>query len=239
MILTAHQSVYLPWLGLLHKIAISDTYVYLDNVQFEKNSFTNRNKIKTAQKPVWLTVPVLLKNHFEKTIKEMEIDNSQDWSKKHWKSIYLNYKKAPYFKKYSDFLENVYTKEWRYLSDLNEYMLKYFLKELRIEVQYYKASELDLKERKSDLILEISEKLGANVYVSGALGKDYLKKEKFDRQGIKIYFQDYKESLYPQLYGEFLPCLSIIDLLFNCGDRSLEVLMKGNITKEELIHPVK
>ena len=101
MILTAHQPMYLLWLGLFHKIAISDVYVYLDNVQFEKNSFSNRNRIKSAQEPIWLTVPVLLKNHLKKTIKEIQIDNSRDWRRKHWKSIYLNYKKAPYFNRYS------------------------------------------------------------------------------------------------------------------------------------------
>ncbi len=238
-ILIAHQPAYLPWLGYFHKIALSDIFVILDSVQFEKNSFTNRNKIKTAQKPVWLTVPVLLKNHFKKTIKEIEIDNSQDWPKKHWKSIYLNYKKAPYFNKYSDFFEDFYKKKWDYLTNLNEYLLKWFLKELGIKVKYYKASELNLEGYKSDLVLNMSKKLGADLYIFGTLGKDYVEKEKFARQGIEIYFQDYGYPLYPQLYGKFLPYMSIIDLLFNCGNKSLEVLMKGNITKEDLIKKFK
>lgn len=239
MILTAHQTAYLPWLGLFHKIAISDACVYLDNVQFEKNSFTNRNKIKTASGPIWLTVPVLSKDHFNKTIKDLKIDNSKDWKNSHFKSIYFNYKKAPYFNKYADFFEDTYKKEWDFLSDLGDYMLRWFLKELKINVKYFKASELNFYEHKSELILEMCKKLGANLYVFGALGKDYAKEDEFAKEGIKIYFQDYKHPKYHQLWGNFLPYMSIIDLLFSCGDKSLEVLMEGNIKKEELINKFK
>lgn len=236
MILTAHQPTYLPWLGLFHKIALSDIFIYLDNVQFEKNSFTNRNKIKTANGPLWLTVPVLAKGHFNKTIKDLEIDNSKDWRVSHWKSIYLNYKKAPYFNKYAAFFEDVYKKEWRRLTDLNEYMLKWFLKELRIKTEYCKASESNFQGHKSDLVLNMCEKLGANLYIFGALGKDYAREEDFVKEGVKIYFQDYNHPRYPQLWGnDFSPFMSIIDLFFNCGSKSLEVLMEGNINKEELI----
>ncbi|MFC1630139.1 WbqC family protein [Patescibacteria group bacterium] len=235
MILTAHQPVYLPWLGLFHKIAISDTFCYFDDTQYLKKDWNNRNKIKTQNGEMWLTIPVLTTKHREKKIREIKINNSIDWRKKHWKSIYLNCKKAPFFNKYSDFLEDVYKKEWDYLAELNEYMLKWFLKELGIKVKYYKASELNFKGYKSDLVLDMSKKLEADLYVFGALGEDYAEKEQFSEQKINIYFQDYKHPLYPQLYGEFLPYMSIIDLLFNCGDKSLEVLMKGNITKEELI----
>lgn len=234
MILTAHQPVYSPWLGLFHKIALSDIFIYLDNVQFEKNSFTNRNKIKTANGPLWLTVPVLAKGHFNKTIKDLEIDNSKDWRASHWKSIYLNYKKTPFFNRYADFFEDTYKKEWRYLTDLNEYMLKWFLKELGIKVKYCKASESNFQGHKSDLVLNMCEKLKADLYIFGALGKDYAKEDEFAKEGIKIYFQDYKHPVYPQLWGEFLPHISIIDLLFNCGDRSLEILTENNINKEEL-----
>jgi hypothetical protein len=239
MILTAHQPAYLPWLGLIHKITVSDIYVYLDSVQFEKNSFTNRNKIKTAVGSIWLTVPVFLKDHTKKTIKDIEIDNSKNWQESHWKSILLNYKKAPFFNKYANFFEDVYKKEWRYLTDLNEYMLKWFLKELGIKVKYYKASELGFKGHKTNLVLDMCKKLKADLYVFGTLGKDYAKEADFTKENIKIYFQDYKHPVYPQLHGDFIPNLSIIDLLFKCGDKSLEILMDGNITKQDLIKKFK
>lgn len=236
MILTSHQPTYLPWLGLFHKIAVSDAYIYLDNVQFEKNSFINRNKIKTINGPIWLTVPVLLKNHFRKTIKEIEIDNSKNWRKSHWRSMFLNYKKTPFFDKYSDFFEDMYKKGWNYLTDLNEYMLKWFLEELGVKIEYYRASELNLCGHKSDLVVDMCKKLRANLYIFGALGRDYAKEEDFARENIKIYFQDYKHPIYSQVHNDFLFSMSIIDLLFSCGNKSLQILMEGNITKKELIN---
>jgi hypothetical protein len=235
MILTAHQPVYLPWLGLFHKIALSDEFCYFDDVQYQIKDFNGRNKIKIVNGSVWLTVPVKARGYRDKKIREIEIDNSQDWRSKHFKSIYLNYKKAPFFNNYADFFEDVYKKDWTYLSDLNEYMLKWFLIELGVKVNYYKASELDFQGYKSDLVLDMCKKLKADLYIFGALGKDYADEQKFNDENVKIYFQDYKHPVYKQLNGDFLPYMSIIDLLFNCGDKSLEVLMSGNITKEELI----
>ncbi len=235
MILTAHQPVYLPWLGLFHKIALSDAFFYFNDVQYLEKDWNNRNKIKTKTEAIWLTVPVLSKGYREKKIREIEINNSLNWRNKHWKSIYLNYKKAPFFNRYSDFFEDTYKKEWQYLADLNEYMLKWFLKELGINVEYHKASELNFEGHKSDLVLDMCKKLGANLYIFGALGKDYAKEENFNKDGIKIYFQDYKHPEYPQLHNGFLPYMSIIDLLFNCGEKSLGILMQGNITKQDLI----
>ena len=235
MVLTAHQPVYLPWLGLFHKIAISDAFCYFDDVQYLKKDWNNRNKIKTPNGAIWLTVPVLTKNYREKPIRQIEINNSINWRKKHWKSIYLSYKKASYFNQYADFFEDVYNKEWRYLTEINEYMLKWFLKELGIKVKYYKASELNFKGYKSGLIFDMCKKIGADIYIFGTLGKDYAKEENFNKKGIKIYFQDYKHPVYQQLYGEFIPYMSIVDLLFNCGNKSLEILMQNNIIKQDLI----
>lgn len=235
MILTAHQPVYLPWLGLFHKIAISDAFCYFDDVQYQIKDFNGRNKIKTVNGPIWLTIPVQAKGYRDKKIREIRIDNSQDWRKKHFKSIYLNYKKAPYFNKYADFFEDVYKKDWKYLTDINEYMLKWFLKELNVKVNYSKASELNFKGYKSDLVLDMCQKLKANLYIFGTLGKDYADEKNFNENGVKIYFQDYKHPIYPQFNGEFVPYMSILDLLFNCGEKSLEVLIEGNVTKKELI----
>ncbi len=234
MILTAHQPVYLPWLGLFHKIAISDAYCYFDDVQYQVKDWNNRNKIKTLQGPIWLTVPVLTTGYREKKIREIEINNSLDWRRKHWRSMYVNYKKAPFFDRYADFFEDVYKKDWVLLSDLNEYMLKWFLKELGIRVQYSRASELHVEGAKSDLVLDMCKKLNADTYIFGALGKDYADIAKFGGNNVKIYFQDYKPPVYPQINGDFLPYMSVIDLMFNCGGRSLEIIMEGNITKEEL-----
>lgn len=235
MILTSHQPAYLPWLGLFHKIAITDTYVYLDSVQFEKNSFINRNKIKTVNGPIWLTVPVLLKGHISKTIGEMKINNIVNWRKKHLKSIELNYKSAPYFNNYIDFFRDCYSREWHLLSDLNGYMLKWFLDILGISVKFYKASEIHFTGYKSDLVLDMCKKLKANIYVFGAHGKNYAENKDFKKEGIKIYFQNYNHPIYYQLYGNFIPYMSIIDLIFNCGPNSFDILMNKNTTEQELL----
>ncbi|OGF24605.1 hypothetical protein A3H09_00785 [Candidatus Falkowbacteria bacterium RIFCSPLOWO2_12_FULL_45_13] len=239
MILTAHQPVYLPWLGLFHKIAISDAFCYSNDVQYQVKDWNNRNKIKTAGGGVWLTVPALTKGYRDKKIREIEINNTLDWRKKHWKSIYLNYKKAPYFDKYANFLEQTYKREWQFLSDLNEYMLKWFLTELGIRVEYFKASELKFTGYKSELVLDMCKKLKADIYVFGALGKDYAQKDKFDEAGVKIFFQDYKHPEYRQQGKDFLPYMGIIDLLFNQGDKSLEILMSGNVTKQDLLNKLR
>jgi hypothetical protein len=238
-ILTAHQPSYLPWLGFFHKLAISDIYVSLDSVQFEKNSYTNRNEVKTPNGAVWLTVPVMTKEHFSKTIKEMKIDNSTKWRIKHWKTLLL-YQKAPYFQSYYDFFEKTYTRDWEFLVDLDEHLLKFLLKELTIDVEFLKSSELNLHERKSELVIEMCERLNANVFVFGILGKDYVNTKDFESRGIEVYFQEYNHPTYPQVWGDFVSHLSVVDLLFNVGpEKAYEVIMQENIKKDELTKGLK
>ena len=234
MILTAHQPVYLPWLGLFHKIALADTFISFNQVQYLLKDWNNRNKIKTSAGDIWLTVPVLTKGHRERTIKEIEINNSVNWRKKHWKSILLAYKKAPFFKKYSDFLEDVYKREWELLTELNEYMLKWFLDVLGIKVKFLDASEFHFSGKKSDLVLDMCKCLEADVYIFGEQGKNYADIELFEKKDIKIVFQEYNHPVYPQLHGNFISHISILDLLFNCGEKSLEILMDSNLAKETI-----
>ncbi|MBI2113456.1 MAG: WbqC family protein [Candidatus Wildermuthbacteria bacterium] len=233
MILTAHQPAYMPWLGLFHKIALSDAFCSFDIAQYRKRGF-NRNKIKTSQGQGFLTVPVLTKGYREKQLWELEINNAQNWRKDNWKTLYVNYKKAPYFEQYAPFFEDVYKKEWQYFADLTEYMLQWFLKELGIQVPFSKASKQQFEGKGSALVLDMCKKLGATAYIFGILGKNYAHVQDFENEGVHPYFQEYKHPLYPQLWGEFVPYMSIVDLLFNCGPMSLEVLMQGNIRKEEL-----
>ena len=235
MILTAHQPVYLPWLGLFHKIALADTFISFNQVQYLLKDWNNRNKIKTSAGDIWLTVPVLTKGHREKKIKEIEINNSVNWRKKHWKSIWLAYKKAPFFNKYSDFLEDVYQREWKLLTELNEYMLKWFLDVLGIKVKFLDASEFSFSGEKSDLVLDMCKCLEADVYIFGEQGKNYANIKLFEKEDIKIVFQEYDHPVYPQLHGNFISHISILDLLFNCGDGSLEILMDSNLAKDNIL----
>ena len=226
MIITAHQPVYLPWLGLFHKIASADTFVSFDDVQYLPRDWNNRNKIRTASGAIWLTVPVLTKGHREKPIREIEINNRDPWRRKHWNSISMNYSKAAFFAQYEELVRSVYQREWQWLWELNEHMLRWFLVALGIHVRFLRASELGLEGTKSDLVLDMCRKLGAKTYIFGALGQDYARVEDFQQAGVEVVFQDYRHPEYPQLHGGFASHLSIIDLLFNCGPKSLEILMK-------------
>jgi len=234
MILTAHQPVYLPWLGLFHKIALSDKFVFFDQVQYLPRDWMNRNKIKTSTGEIWLTVPVFTKGHREKKTSEIEINNESDWKNKHLKTIKNNYCKTSFYEEYIPFFEDVYSKNWLRLGDLTEYMLKWFIETLGIEIEFIKASNFEFKGTKSDLVLDMCKKLEAHTYIFGTLGKDYANLKDFKKEGITAVFQDYKHPHYSQKFGKFIPNLSILDLLFNCGPKSREILMSENITKKQL-----
>ena len=233
-IISAHQPAYLPWLGFFHKIAVSDVFLILDNVQFEKNSFINRNKIKGKNGSFWLTVPVVLKGHTQKCVKDTAIDNNQRWMKKHLRSIEENYCQSPYFDKYFSFFRECYLCQWENLTDLTLYMLRWFLKELNIMTDIQIMSEFSLCSKKSDLIIDICKEFGGDIYLSGELGINYLDVEALQRNNIKVLFQKYKHPQYKQGYGEFMANLSIIDMLFNYGVDTYDILMKGNMTRQDI-----
>ncbi len=232
MILAAHQLHYLPWLRYFHKIASCDTFVVLDNIQFNKNGWQNRNKIKTPQGAALLTVPIL--NKFQQLISEVQIDDKQPWAKKHWRTIELNYGKAPFFKDHQTFFRNLY--EFRpsgrnLLNELNYKMFFYFLKALGIQTKIVRSSDLDLKGEATERLIGICKELGAKAYVTGAHATQvYLDANLFEREGIELVTQEFKCPEYPQLFPKvgFIPELSIIDLIFNIGPKSLETLMQEN-----------
>lgn len=227
MVLTAHQPVYLPWLGLFHKIASASTFVSFDGVQYQPKDWNNRNRILGTHGPQWLTVPVLRKGHRERPICEIEINNSVAWKRKHWRAISQTYGKAPYFADYADFLEDVYARDWQYLTELNDYMLKGFLDMLGIKVTFKNASEMHLQGRKSALVLDMCVQLKASKYIFGALGRDYADVEAFRAAGVVPAFQDYQHPVYQQLQPGFTSHLAVLDLLFNCGPQSKEILLAG------------
>jgi len=242
IILSAHQPAYLPWLGLFHKIMLSDIFVIFDEVQFIKDSFDNRNKIKTSSAALWLTVPILTKGRFPLLLRDAVIDNVHNlvWRKKHLSAVENSYRKAPYFDKYIDFFRDLYGQEWNEFLPLCDKIFKYLLLELCIDTKILYAHDHDFKRQKSDLVLDMCQKLNADLFIFGALGRNYAKKEDFERSGIFIYFQDYRHPCYSQLYGDFIGHLSVIDLLFNVGGkRASEIILEGNISKKELMEMYK
>ncbi len=227
MILTAHQPVYLPWLGLFHKIWLANTFVSFDIAQYLTKDWMNRNKIKTHNGSEWLTVPVLKKGFLSKKTFEMRINNTLNWRRKHFKSLCVNYKNAKYYDYYINILEKIYLKKWDFLSDLNEYILKTFLKELNINIKFLKASELNFNGKGSELVLNMCKKLDCKKYIFGSQGKNYAIEEDFKKNNIEIFFQNYNHPTYSQLHNNFISNLSAVDLFFNVGPKSLENIVKN------------
>ena len=229
MVLTAHQPTYLSWCGLFAKIAMADTFVLFDDVQYCPKDYQNRNKIWTSHGPSWLTVPVLHSRDIK--IKDVEINNDLPWMRKHWRSIEQSYHKAAHWHEYEKFFHGLYNNgTWIHLADFNGYILTQLLKKLDIHVNYLKASDYTFHGTKSELILDMCVKLGADTYIFGALGKDYADVPAFERAGIQVIFQEYRHPLYSQFGGAFMSNLSIIDLLFHHGPAALDILMTGNWT---------
>ena len=236
MILTIHQPNYLPWLGFFHKIILSDVYVAFDDVQFEKNSFNNRNKIKVHNGWTWLTIPIITSGQSKITmINNAKIKQNSNWNKKHFKSIKFNYAKAEYYDEYINFFNEVYNKDWQTLADLNIYILKWLFKKLNIRTDLVLSSEIKEKfGSKDDLVLSICNKFNTDIYISGPKGKDYINEEKFKTDDIKIHYHDYTHPKYSQLWESFLSHMSIIDLLFNHGHKSKKIIMENNLSQSEL-----
>ncbi|HPM43709.1 MAG TPA: WbqC family protein [Candidatus Omnitrophota bacterium] len=228
MIVALHQPQYLPWLGYFHKIAHCDQFVFLDNVQYKDREFQNRNKIRTKDGPIWLTVPVSSKGRGRQIISRVLIDNGFEWKRKHLAALKTSYGHAAFFERYFPFFEKVYGKSWERLSDLNFHIIEYILKELGISKRIHLESALDVRSEKTDRIVEICRKLGADTYLSGAGGKDYLEEDKFPAAGIKLVYQQFDHPTYRQQFmkddKDFMPYMSVVDLLFNEGPQSREIL---------------
>ena len=226
MVVSVHQPQYIPWLGFFDKIDKSDVFVFLDNVQYKKREFQNRNKIRTKNGWMWLTVPVISKGRYTQKIKDVQIDNTADWPITHLKSIKLNYCRAKFFKKYFDFFQGVFNKRWVKLIDLNIYIIKHLLDFLGIKKEIFLESGLKINSEKTQRIIDICKKLNADTYLSGQGAKEYLEESLFVKNKIKLVYQEFLHPEYNQLFNPFIRNLSVIDLLFNCGNDSLEIIRR-------------
>jgi len=232
------QPAYLPWLGYFDRVAKSDLLVVLDHVEMDKSSrtkFANRNRIRTPSAWSWLTVPVRTKGNFNSVpIKNLPIVQDSDWCRKHWNSIHANYARSSNFEEHSTFFKELYERKWKYLdpliSEINDYLLHAF----DISTKVVRSSELDPQETKSDLILELCHKVGAELYISGPFGRGYLDRAAFLNANIDLRFHDYPHPEYRQIFDGFEPYMSAIDLLFNHGSTSRDIFISSpNSLKSE------
>jgi len=221
VIVAGHQPNYLPWLGFFDKMRACDLFIIEDSVLLETKGFTNRNKIKSCQGSLWLTVPV---NHVGQQIPINEVTiaskGKSNWAKQHYLSIKYSYSKAPYWLNYQSFFEQSYELKWMKFIDLSMNFINGIKNFFNIKTPLVMASTLKASGTKSDLILAQCKELGASTYISGIGAINYLDVKKFEDQGIKVVFQNFEHPVYQQLHGNFIPNLSAIDYLFNTDGKT-------------------
>ncbi len=228
MRIAVHQPQYLPWIGYFHKMAHCDLFVYLDDVQYKKREFQNRNRIRTPDGFIWLTVPVITKGKYHQNISEVKIDpTASAWQQEHLRSINLNYSRTPYYKEYIHFFEKLYNNPWHSLMELNLETIKIISEITGLKTPTEFSSKYSITTFSTQRIIELCRCVGANEYLSGAGGKDYLDEKLFQDSGIKLLYQEFNHPTYPQAYEGFIPYLSAIDLLFNIGgSESAKIIFK-------------
>jgi len=233
MLVAIHQPNFLPWIGFFNKIINVDVFVLFDDVQFPRgHSFGNRVLIKTNTGSQWLTIPVKGKSDLLQ-FNQVLIDYSGRWLDKTFRTVKLNYKKSKYFDEIYEPISKIFLSKPRKLVDLN-YLLIMFVKEyLEIKTEFIFSSNLDKGDNLSGVerILSILKAVNSTVYISGK-GKGsarYISEEILRNHGIKLKYHEFDFPVYKQLYGEFIPKLSIVDLLFNCGKESKNLISKSII----------
>ena len=228
-----HQPNYLPYLGYFYKMMHCDIFVFLDSVVPSlRGGYGVRNKIKTSQGELWLTVPRLRKGFEDQKICDIKVNNATNWAKKHSKSIRLNYQNASHFEENEDLLE-IYEHLWKRLVHLNEALMAYIVGKMELSCVFLRSSELNVEGSSTDLLINICKEVGGDVYLSGSGGAKYQEVEKFERAGIRLEYSDFVHPTYSQVGKEFMPNLSIVDLLFNCGSDSRKILEVRKVDEDK------
>lgn len=214
------QSNYLPWKGVFNLIHLVDVFVFLEDVQYTTRDWRNRNKIYTKDGLRWISIPVI-KGPRSQLIYEVKIDQEKDWQRKHFNAFQINYARAPHFKKYKWLLEDIYYKyTWKSLSEFNIFTTKLISKTLGITTKFINSTSLNTKGSKDDKLIEICKKLNADYYLSGPSAQNYINPQKFKEEKIMLDYIEYEYPEYNQLHKPFNHFVTILDLIFNCGDKS-------------------
>jgi hypothetical protein len=221
------QPGYLPWLGYFDQLRRADVFVHYDDVQFDKHGWRNRNRIKTPAGPLWLTVPVLHRGQGKPKIIETQIDGTSNWQKKHVASLKQYYARAPHAHRYLPELEELLNRPWPNLAELDIAIIGAMARWLQLEPPVLRTSALGIEGVQSERLIALCRHFGATRYLSGDAASDYLDVALFAEHGIEVAWQNYQHPVYPQQHGDFVPYMSAIDLLFNCGDDSAGILKGG------------
>lgn len=227
MNVTIHQPEFAPWMGLFDKVLGTDLFILLDDVEFEKNYFQNRNRVRTANGWSWITVPV---HHGATTpIDEVTIakEDNPRWSEKILKTVYYNYHNADHFERVHDALESFLEGCGERLVTLNIPLLEWMLDEYELSPKVVRSSALDVESAGSQRILDICREVGADTYLSGVSGRDYLDLGAFEDAGVDVTFQEFHHPIYEQEYEPFIPRMSALEPLMLFGSEASDLLEPG------------
>ncbi|MGQ0651760.1 MAG: WbqC family protein [Betaproteobacteria bacterium] len=227
MIVTIHQPHYLPWLGYLHRMASADLFVLLDHVQFERGNYQNRTMVRVNGAAKWLTVPVMQRSQKERIL-DKEIDWSDGGGRKHFLTLRHSYGDSEHFRPYLAEMRRIYETKWRRLVDLNDALLGFLRDAYGIRTPLVKSSTLGVDGAKGELILNTCRAVGADTLLVGLGGsRGYLDRGAFAQAGIGLEFQRFTHPRHPQCGPQpFIPGLSALDMLFNCGPQARELLLE-------------
>jgi hypothetical protein len=218
-----HQPMYLPYPGFFHKLSLADVLVIMDDVQYDKR-FTNRNRILVPQGPMWLTVPIVKEDKFLPN-GSVRINKSVNWRDDHWRKISLSYRNAAFYDLYAGRLEETFQREWDLLLDLDLDLLKKAMEWLGLNLPIVRESELKVGGKATERLINTCKAVGADTYVSGSGGKNYIDLRLFENEGIRLVYQEYAPTPYRQRFGRtFVPDLSIVDALFNLGPNASRLI---------------
>ena len=222
------QPCFIPWLGFFHELKASDIHVFLDDVQYGKDSWNNRNKIRSGPDEEgwsWLTVPVLTKGQSDQKLNTTRVDYTKKWREKHLRTLKYHYAKAPYFDEVFTILKTLYDYNFWHLVCFNTAFISFMAWKLDLKCKFVTASEIGYEGKKLDLVIDICKKTAADTYITGILGKDYIDEQRFKDEGITLIWNEYTPPEYHQVYEPFIPSLSIIDAWANIGLEGIKELI--------------
>jgi len=229
MIISVNQPYFFPFSGFFYKACLSDSFVILDDVQFPRGTtWITRNRFKNAQGSLWMTVPVKKKGLGLQKINAVSICHGGRWGKKQLQSLKHAYANAPYFMDHLKFLEDLFSTGYEKLVDLNMEIIRYLMRRLQVETNVVLLSELDICAKGDNLLITVCKKLGASRFLMQKSAKKYLNSERFKAEGIQLVDVRLPSPVYPQLWGEFLPNLSALDLILNCGPKAHKIMISDS-----------
>ena len=226
------QPEHLPWLGYFGKVASCDVFVFLDIVQFKRRYFENRNRVRAASGPAWVTVPVRSKGKYTQRLADVEIDQERHWQRPYWRTLEMSYGRAPFFERYAGALSDlILGPRWSTLVDLNIAIVEWGASALGFSPRFVRASALGADGRSTELLLDICRRVDASAYLSGPSGRDYIDEGQFQAARIALEYQDFRHPVYRQVYEPFMTQMSFVDLLFNHGAEAGPLLMSGQTVR--------